>query len=67
MEKLIELYVKMTHSFNNEKGAQSLEWLGIAALLILILGIVSTAVSDQSDGISGIVESVINKIKEMVG
>ncbi|HLR07662.1 MAG TPA: hypothetical protein VK136_00140 [Bacillota bacterium] len=67
MKKLTKLYVKTTQLFNNEKGAQSLEWLGIAALLILILGIVSTAVSDQKSGITEIITKVIEKIKEMVG
>lgn len=67
MEKLTELYVKATQWLNNEKGAQSLEWLGIAALLIMVLGIVSTAVSSQSGGITGIIESIITKIKNMVG
>lgn len=67
MEKLTELYVKATQRLNNEKGAQSLEWLGIAALLIMILGIVSTAVSDQSGGISGIISDIITKISDMVG
>lgn len=67
MEKLTEFYVKVSQQLNNEKGAQSLEWLGIAALLILILGIVSTAVSAQSGGITEIITNVINKIKGMVG
>ncbi|MFB4169309.1 hypothetical protein [Virgibacillus sp. JSM 102003] len=67
MEKLTELYVNATQRLNNEKGAQSLEWLGIAALLIMILGIVSTAVSGQSGGISEIIKGIIEKIKTMVG
>lgn len=51
----------------NEKGAQSLEWLGLAALLILVLGIISTAVSGQSGAIGELIGSIIEKISAMVG
>ncbi|WP_237740590.1 hypothetical protein [Paenisporosarcina sp. TG-14] len=50
-----------------EKGTQSLEWLGLAALLILVLGNVSTAVSSQLGGITGIITSIIKKITTIVG
>lgn len=67
MNKLTELYTKLMNPVKNEKGAQSLEWLGLAALLILVLGIISTAVSDSSDSITGIIQSIFDKIKQMVG
>ena len=51
----------------NEKGAQSLEWLGLAALLILVLGIISTAVSGQQGAISSLISNIIAKISGMVG
>ena len=51
----------------NEKGAQSLEWLGLAALLILVLGIISTALSNQSGQIGELIGRIISKISEMVG
>ncbi len=64
---MTEWYTKAMGYLNNEKGAQSLEWLGIAALLILVLGIVSTAISDQQGGITTIISNIISKIQEMVG
>ncbi|OIU72684.1 hypothetical protein [Rossellomorea aquimaris] len=67
MNKLTELYVKLTTPVKNEKGAQSLEWLGLAALLILVLGIVSTAVSDSKGSITTIISNIFKKITEMVG
>lgn len=67
MNKLIELYVKVTTPLRNERGAQSLEWLGIAAMLILVLGIVSTAIQDQEGGIGEIITKIIDKITKMVG
>lgn len=67
MKKLTEFYVKATGQLNNERGAQSLEWLGIAALLILVLGIVSSAISDQEGGITTIISDIIGKIQDMVG
>jgi hypothetical protein len=64
---LMNAWMNLMVPVKNEKGAQSLEWLGLAALLILVLGIVSTAVSSQSSGITGIIESIISKITSMVG
>lgn len=59
--------VKMSHPVKNEKGAQSLEWLGIAALLILVLGIISTAVSNEEASIGDLIGKIVTKISEMVG
>ena len=56
-EKMMTAWTKMTLPVKNEKGAQSLEWLGIAALLILVLGIISTALSGQSESIGTLVEN----------
>ncbi|GIN88504.1 hypothetical protein J6TS2_48900 [Heyndrickxia sporothermodurans] len=66
-KKLVGMYVKLMNPVRNEKGAQSLEWLGLAALLILVLGIISTALSGQSDSIGKILKSIIDKISGMVG
>lgn len=60
---LLNLLVPM----KNEKGAQSLEWLGLAALLILVLGIISTAVSNQEGSITTLIGNIIQKISGMVG
>ncbi|WP_175986533.1 hypothetical protein [Bacillus sp. Marseille-Q1617] len=67
MNKLTALYVKLTTPVKNERGAQSLEWLGLAALLILVLGIVSTAVSDSKGSITTIISNIFQKITDMVG
>lgn len=64
---MIKAWTKMMNPVKNERGAQSLEWLGLAALLILVLGIISTAVDSQSEGIGKVIENIIKKITEMVG
>ena len=51
----------------NERGSQSLEWLGIAALLILVLGIISSALSGESESIGKLIKNIISKISGMVG
>lgn len=60
-------WAKIMFPVKNEKGAQSLEWLGIAALLILVLGIISTALSDQEAAIGTLIKSIMDKISGMVG
>ncbi|RHW39913.1 hypothetical protein D1B33_03445 [Lysinibacillus yapensis] len=62
-----KVWLNLVAPTKNEKGAQSLEWLGLAALLILVLGIISTAVSGQSASISELIGKIIRKISEMVG
>jgi hypothetical protein len=64
---MIKAWTKMMMPVRNERGAQSLEWLGLAALLILVLGIISTAVDGQKDGIGKVIENIIKKITTMVG
>ena len=66
-EKMQSLLLNLLVPVKNEKGAQSLEWLGLAALLILVLGIISTAVSGQSGSITSLIGSIISKISGMVG
>ena len=63
----MKLWVNTMMPLKNEKGAQSLEWLGLAALLILVLGIVSTALSSQEGSIGKLIGSIIDKIARMVG
>ena len=63
----MKLWVNTMMPLKNEKGAQSLEWLGLAALLILVLGIVSTALSKQEGAIGTLIGEIIKKISEMVG
>lgn len=63
----MKLWVNTMMPLKNEKGAQSLEWLGLAALLILVLGIVSTALSSQEGAIGNLISSIIEKIAKMVG
>lgn len=64
---LVKTWSKLMNPVKNERGAQSLEWLGLAALLILVLGIISSAVESQGDGIEGIITNIITKITTMVG
>ncbi|HHY73666.1 MAG TPA: hypothetical protein GX497_10690 [Bacillus bacterium] len=64
---MIKAWVKVMHPLKNERGAQTLEWLGLAALLILVLGIVSQAVKGEEAGIGEIIKNIVKKITEMVG
>ena len=65
-EKLMTAWTNMMFPVKNEKGAQSLEWLGIAALLILVLGIISTALDGEKESIGKLITSIVSKISGMV-
>lgn len=62
----VSMYLKMKGFVQNQKGAQSLEWLGIAALLIMVVGIISTYLGDQKSAITGIIDKIITEIKEQI-
>lgn len=63
----MKLWVNTMMPLKNEKGAQTLEWLGLAALLIFVLAIVSKALSTQEGAIGTLIGSIISKIQKMVG
>ncbi|VEF49213.1 Uncharacterised protein [Bacillus freudenreichii] len=60
MKKLNEVYVKSMNKMNgllkNERGSQTLEWIGIAAVVVIAVGLISTAFSGGNFG-----ESVLKK------
>ncbi|MBH0167587.1 hypothetical protein IHV12_22010 [Fictibacillus sp. 7GRE50] len=69
MQKLsIALYLRVQEALKNQKGAQSLEWLGIAALLIMVVGIASTFLGGAGKGrIEAVLEGIISSIEDQVG
>lgn len=42
---LIGFYIKAKGMIENERGSQSLEWIGIAAVIVILTGAISTAFS----------------------
>lgn len=47
---------------NNQKGSQTLEWIGIAAVVVILVGVISQAfASDQSIG-----KLVVKKLKDLI-
>ncbi|AXF56227.1 hypothetical protein [Salicibibacter kimchii] len=68
MKKLCQqTYAKLSSHLNNQKGAQSLEWLGIAAVIIILLGLLSTALANNDETVEGIVDDILSQIGDMVG
>lgn len=62
----IQTYVKAKELVTNEKGAMSLEWLGIAALLIMIVAIISSYLGSNGSDITDILGNIIQNIADMV-
>lgn len=61
-----KLYSKLQTYTGNERGSQALEWIGVAAVIITIVTLLSTAVSNSGDGVSGMVSSIFDKIQSMI-
>lgn len=53
-EKLNDLSLQMVASMkstvDNERGSQTLEWIGIAAVIVIVVGVVSQAFSGGDFG-----------------
>lgn len=67
MKKLNELYVrtsmKLQALVNNQRGSQTLEWIGIAAVVVIVVGLVSTAFSKDTE----FGKTVLDKFKGWIG
>ncbi|WP_087973453.1 hypothetical protein [Oceanobacillus rekensis] len=67
MKKMNEVYVNMMNKVagmkKDETGSQTLEWIGIAAVIVILVGVISTSMA----GATGIGEAVVGKITELIG
>lgn len=59
------LYVKMIEPLKNERGAQTLEWVAVAAVVVTIAALLSSAFSGNT-GVSDVVDKIFTKIKNSV-
>lgn len=59
------LYVKMIQPLKNERGAQTLEWVAVAAVVVTIAALLSGAFSGSS-GVKDVVDKIFEKIKNSV-
>lgn len=64
--KAMNFFASIKGYVTNEKGAQSLEWLGLAALLIMLLGFI-TAAFGEGNALKDIVNNIITSIGSQVG
>ena len=62
MKKMLtKWYVKVDGMIRNERGSQSLEWLGIAAIIVIITGAISTAFNG-----GGLGNTFLTKFKDLL-
>lgn len=61
----IKAYAKYKSLLQNERGAQTLEWVAVGAVVVTIAALLGAAFKD-STGISDIVTKIIDKIKTSV-
>ncbi|GFZ81332.1 hypothetical protein GCM10010978_22880 [Compostibacillus humi] len=56
------LLLKFKELKKEERGSQTLEWIGIAAVIVILVGVISTAMSN-ADSIGN---DVVEKISELI-
>ncbi|TFJ91634.1 hypothetical protein [Lentibacillus salicampi] len=61
-----EIYAKTLNKFaefkRDERGSQTLEWIGIAAVIVIMVGVISTAFSNDTS----IGKKVLTKMKDLI-
>ncbi|WP_067724793.1 Flp family type IVb pilin [Oceanobacillus damuensis] len=66
MIKMNEVYVnmmnKVTGMKKDETGSQTLEWIGIAAVIVILVGVISTSMA----GATGIGDAVVTKFSDLI-
>ncbi|USG65682.1 hypothetical protein NDK47_26890 [Brevibacillus ruminantium] len=64
-----KLYVKVTGALQNEKGAQAVEWIALAGVVIVILGAIQGVFKDGGDTAVGkaVSKTLSNIIKGIKG
>ena len=69
MNYLTGMYVKASTRvgglLKNERGSQTLEWIGIAAVIVILVGLVSTAFGDSDLG-GTIIEKFESLLDKMI-
>jgi len=58
---ITKAYLQYKSLFDNERGSQSLEWIAIAAVVVIITGLISQQVSSMSLG-----ETFVGKISNWI-
>ena len=61
--KVLSFKEKFVRLVNNEKGAQTVEWVALAAIILVLL----MAVGSVFGGDTSIGEAVVEKISEVIG
>ncbi|MBP2241760.1 hypothetical protein J2Z40_002332 [Cytobacillus eiseniae] len=64
-KQCVKYFVKYKGLLQNERGAQTLEWVAVGAVVVTIAALLGTAFKD-STGISDIVTAIITKIKDSI-
>jgi hypothetical protein len=60
---IVKFYSRIQNVLNNEKGAQTLEWVALGAVVVTIAFFLSTAFGDNGGAIKEIVTAITDKIK----
>lgn len=60
---LTAMYVGLKGRVNNENGVSTIEWVGLAAVIIALMFALATAMKTSGGDLS---ETIINKLKEMI-
>jgi cytochrome b len=64
---LLKTNMRFSNLVNNQKGSQTLEWIGIAAVVVIVVGLISTAFSSNTEFGTTVLDKFKGWIEKMGG
>lgn len=61
----VKMWVMLSGATRNERGSQSLEWIGIAALIVIIVGALSQVFKGNTEFGDAIKQKLIDLVKQV--
>ena len=62
-----KMYVSAKAKTANEKGASTVEWLGLAFVMLTLMAVIAAALDSQGDGIASSITKKIGELIDKVG
>ncbi|WP_088102671.1 hypothetical protein [Halalkalibacter urbisdiaboli] len=67
MKTFIKFYTMLTSYTKNERGSQSLEWIGIAAVVVILVGTISSVFAEDESFASAILGKLVDFVSNIGG
>ncbi|MEK5108651.1 hypothetical protein MHI57_18420 [Cytobacillus sp. FSL K6-0129] len=65
--KMQALYARTQKAVNNEDGVSTIEWVGLAAVIVALMFAVASAMGSQGEGLADVIVTKIGEMLKSIG